>query len=71
MTSEIIDVPLPRASARRLINFLTFQISMFFSASFACGALMVSGGICLVDPIRACSQYSFKSYGFDATLVGV
>lgn len=61
--SEIILVPLPRASVRRLMSFLTcqveeakllapycnirkvsgtvgrhtFQISMFFSASFACG----------------------------------
>jgi hypothetical protein len=33
--SEIMLVPLPRAASRRLMSFLTFQISMFFSASFA------------------------------------
>jgi hypothetical protein len=32
-------VPLPRAASRRLISFLTFQISMFFSASLGCGSL--------------------------------
>lgn len=34
--SEIMEVPFPRADSSRLINFLTFQISMFFSTSFAC-----------------------------------
>ena len=29
-------VPFPRAASRRLISFLTFQISMFFSASLGC-----------------------------------
>lgn len=42
--SEIIEVPLPRADSRRLISFFTFHISIFFSASFACGALMASDG---------------------------
>lgn len=42
MTSDIMEVPLPRASERRFISFLTFQISMFFSASLACGALMAT-----------------------------
>ena len=35
MIKLIIEVPLPRAASRRLINFFTFHISMFFSASFA------------------------------------
>ena len=34
MMREIMDVPLPLAASRRLISFLTFHISMFFSASF-------------------------------------
>jgi hypothetical protein len=37
MMSEIMLVPLPRAASRRLISFLTFHISMFFSASLGCG----------------------------------
>jgi hypothetical protein len=37
MMREIMEVPLPRAASRRLISFLTFQISMFFSASFPWG----------------------------------
>ena len=41
MMREIMEVPLPLAASRRLINFFTFHISMFFSASFACAALMV------------------------------
>lgn len=45
MMSEIMEVPLPRAASRRLISFFTFQISMFFSASFAWGALMMSGDV--------------------------
>lgn len=36
MMSEIMEVPFPRAASRRLISFLTFQISMFFSASLGC-----------------------------------
>ena len=42
MINEIIDVPFPRAASRRLINFFTFHISIFFSASLACWALMFS-----------------------------
>lgn len=37
-----MEVPLPRACSRRLMSFFTFHISMFFSASLACGALIVS-----------------------------
>lgn len=40
--SEIIEVPFPRADSRRLISFLTFQISIFFSASFGGGALILA-----------------------------
>jgi hypothetical protein len=39
MMSEIMDVPFPRAASRRLMSFLTFQISMFFSASLGCSFL--------------------------------
>ena len=39
-----MEVPLPRACSRRLMSFFTFHISMFFSASLACGALIVSEG---------------------------
>jgi len=42
MMREIIEVPFPRAASKRLINFLTFQISMFFSASFAWASLMLA-----------------------------
>jgi len=35
-----VHVGATHAASRRLISFLTFQISMFFSASFAWGALM-------------------------------
>ena len=42
MMRDIMEVPLPRACSRRLMSFFTFQISIFFSASLACGALMVS-----------------------------
>ena len=34
-----MEVPLPRAASRRLMSFLTFQISMFFSASLGCSFL--------------------------------
>jgi len=44
MINEIMDVPFPLAASKRLINFFTFHISMFFSASFACGALIVKIG---------------------------
>lgn len=40
MIREIMEVPLPRADSRRLMSFLTFHISMFFSASPGGGALM-------------------------------
>lgn len=36
-----MDVPLPLAVSRRLMSFLTFHISMFFSASFCAGADML------------------------------
>lgn len=39
-----MEVPLPRACSRRLMSFFTFHISMFFSASLACGALIVREG---------------------------
>jgi len=45
MMSEIMDVPFPLAASRRFMSFLTFQISMFFSASLACGALMARYGV--------------------------
>jgi hypothetical protein len=41
MISEIMEVPFPLANSSRLMSFLTFHISMFFSVSFACGALMM------------------------------
>jgi hypothetical protein len=40
MIKEIIDVPFPLAASRRLMSFLTFHISIFFSASVPLGALM-------------------------------
>lgn len=49
MMSEIMLVPLPRAASRRLISFLTFHISMFFSASAPCpwgGADMAAVRVC-------------------------
>jgi hypothetical protein len=42
MMSEIMEVPFPRAASRRLINFFTFQISMFFSASLAAASLILT-----------------------------
>ena len=44
MMRDIIDVPLPRAVSSRLMSFLTFHISMFFSASFCAGADMLRAG---------------------------
>ena len=35
-----MDVPFPLAASRRLMSFLTFHISIFFSASVPLGALM-------------------------------
>lgn len=40
MIKDIIDVPFPLAASRRLMSFLTFHISIFFSASVPLGALM-------------------------------
>lgn len=46
-----MDVPFPRAASRRLMSFLTFQISMFFSASLGCSffpdmaAVFEGGGV--------------------------
>ena len=45
MMRDIMEVPLPRACSRRLMSFFTFHISMFFSASLACWALIVSEGV--------------------------
>jgi hypothetical protein len=42
MINDIMEVPFPRAASKRLISFLTFHISMFFSASFAWGSLMMA-----------------------------
>lgn len=53
MMSEIMEVPLPLAASRRLMSFLTFQISMFFSASFGCGALMVTEKRSFTDDLVA------------------
>ena len=44
-----MDVPFPRACSSRLMSFFTFHISMFFSASLACGALMLSKGMLFLD----------------------
>lgn len=58
MMREIIEVPLPRAASRRLISFFTFQISMFFSASFAWASLMLAGrdAGCLEEYLRVRSE---------------
>jgi len=40
MIKDIMDVPFPLADSSLLINFFTFHISMFFSASPDCGSLM-------------------------------
>jgi hypothetical protein len=45
MISEIMEVPFPLAVSRRLMSFLIFHISMFFSASFCTGADMLRGGV--------------------------
>lgn len=65
MMSEIMLVPLPRAASRRLISFLTFHISMFFSASAPWpwgGADMagVGGGRCVQ---AGCSSGDVKFSG--------
>jgi hypothetical protein len=41
--SEIMEVPFPLAASKRLINFFTVQISMFFSASFAWASDILTG----------------------------
>ena len=40
MIREIMEVPFPLAASSRLMSFFTFQISMFFSASFAWASLI-------------------------------
>jgi hypothetical protein len=50
MMSEIMEVPLPRACSRRLMSFLTFHISMFFSASLACCCSLILAGLLLCEP---------------------
>jgi hypothetical protein len=37
-----MEVPFPLAASKRLINFFTFQISIFFSASFAWASLILA-----------------------------
>jgi hypothetical protein len=64
MIKDIMDVPFPLAASRRLMSFLTFHISMFFSASVPFGALMAvlegrsralpmegGGQITVLDPV--------------------
>jgi hypothetical protein len=48
MMSEIMEVPLPRACVKRLMSFLTFHISMFFSASLACCCSLILAGLLLL-----------------------
>jgi hypothetical protein len=43
MIREIMEVPFPRAASSRLMSFLIFHISMFFSASFACWGVLILG----------------------------
>jgi hypothetical protein len=50
MMSEIMEVPLPRACVKRLMSFLTFHISMFFSASLACCCSLMLAGFVLCEP---------------------
>jgi hypothetical protein len=50
MMSEIMEVPLPRACVKRLMSFLTFHISMFFSASLACCCSLMLAGLVLCEP---------------------
>lgn len=56
MMSEIMEVPLPRACSRRLMSFLTFHISMFFSASFACCCSLMLAVLllCELGGIKGC-----------------
>ena len=61
MMSDIMDVPFPLACSSRLMSFFTFHISMFFSASLACGALIVSKGIlCLDQAFVDCQVHTRK-----------
>lgn len=67
MMSEIMEVPLPRACSRRLMSFLTFHISMFFSASFACCCSLMLAGLllCELGGIKGCGaacQSIFKHF---------
>ena len=62
---DIMEVPLPRACSKRLMSFFTFHISIFFSASLAWEALIVSEG----DDYghsgsRCCRGYSMMSRVF-------
>jgi hypothetical protein len=50
MMSEIMEVPLPRACVKRLMSFLTFHISMFFSASLACCCSLMLAEFVLCEP---------------------
>ena len=63
MIREIIDVPFPLACSSRLMSFFTFHISMFFSASLACGALMLSKGIQFLDQTAGGSKASLIEDG--------
>ena len=59
---DIMEVPLPRACSKRLMSFFTFHISIFFSASLACGALIVSEGdgmVAQVADVLCVKQYPF------------
>ena len=47
-----MEVPFPLAASSRLISFLTFQISIFFSASLAWGALMVAVSLLVAQMAR-------------------
>jgi hypothetical protein len=75
MIKDIIDVPFPLAASRRLMSFLTFHISMFFSASVPLGALMAMferplEGLCRLT--RGLSGYCARSKRvYVRTCVGV
>ena len=57
-----MDVPFPRAASKRLISFFTFQISMFFSASFAWASLILA-----VDDASSC-RYLEVFFAIEARL---
>jgi hypothetical protein len=63
MMSEIMLVPLPRAASRRLMSFLTFQISMFFSASAPWGGCDDMAGLCVcVCLFSGCAQVGCREF---------